>query len=253
MHHFFVSPEQIGEDSITVTGPDVNHIRNVLRMQPGDEVGICTGEDDRDFRCRIETLGQDHITLRILWVEQAKAELPCSIWLFQGLPKSDKMEMIIQKAVELGAARIVPVRMHRSVVQLSESKAQAKEKRWNAISLSAAKQCKRQLVPQIGPVLDFDKALEAARELDVLLLPYERAEGMAYTRKVLSKIRPAQSVGIFIGPEGGFEDTEVQKLAAAGAFTVTLGRRILRTETAPLTILSMLALLLEDYEDGNIL
>ena len=162
-------------------------------------------------------------------------------------------EMIIQKAVELGAARIVPVRMHRSVVQLSESKAQAKEKRWNAISLSAAKQCKRQLVPQIGPVMDFDKALEAARELDVLLLPYERAEGMAYTRKVLSKIRPAQSVGIFIGPEGGFEDTEVQKLAAAGAFTVTLGRRILRTETAPLTILSMLALLLEDYEDGNIL
>ena len=245
MHHFFVEPGQIGEELITITGADTNHIRNVLRMKIGDELHISTGEDDLDYRCRIEQMSEGEVTARIMWVENGQAELPCEITLFQGLPKSDKMEMIIQKAVELGASRIVPVAMQRSVVRLTEAKAQARVRRWNAISESAAKQCRRLRIPEVTQVQSFAEAASFAASLDVILLPYELAKDMAHTRQVLGALAPGQSIGIFIGPEGGFDSAEVRLLQEAGAKTITLGRRILRTETAGMAVLSALMFLLE--------
>ena len=245
MYRFFVSPDQIGDKSIVITGSDVKHIRSVLRMRPGEEIRICTGEDDRDFKCRIAEVREDEVEAEILWTEHTQAELPSKITLFQGLPKSDKMELIIQKAVELGAFQVVPVMMQRCIVKLTDSKAQVRVKRWNAISESAAKQSKRMLIPQVTDVLSFREAVRAAGELDCILLPYECAEDMEHTRQILRQIEPGKSIGIFIGPEGGFEPDEVEMLTQAGAQVITLGRRILRTETAGMTLLSALMIMLE--------
>ena len=246
MHHFFVEPSGIVDGMVTITGPDVNHMRNVLRVRDGDEFYAGTGTDGLLYRCRIEQTGTDSVKARILWAEHEKAELPCEITLYQGLPKSDKMEMIIQKAVELGVHEIVPVAMKRSVVKLSGGKAEARIKRWNAISESAAKQSRRMYIPPVGPVLTTPQAAKKAAGSDVILLPYELAGGMGHTSEVLHSIPPGQSVALFIGPEGGFEPEEVRMLEEAGAMPITLGRRILRTETAGMAVLSMLMMLLEE-------
>jgi len=219
-------------------------------MKPGEEVRLCTGADDCDYRCRIEQITEDEVRTRILWVEHSKAELPCEITLFQGLPKSDKMELIIQKAVELGAHAVVPVAMHRCVTRLDGKKSEAKVKRWNAISESAAKQSKRMYIPPVQPVATFAEAVSMAREMDVVLVPYELAEDAALSREALRAVAPGRSVGIFIGPEGGLEKEEVEKLLAAGARSITLGRRILRTETAGMALLAHLMLSLELGENS---
>ena len=245
MYHFFVRPEQIGEKEIRITGPDVNHIRNVLRMRVGEEVRICTGEDDRDFRCSISGFSDEEVLAKIMWVEHGEAELPSKIILFQGLPKSDKMELIIQKAVELGAFEIVPVSMKRSVVKLDGGKAAARVKRWNAISESAAKQSKRMIIPEVHGIVSFAEAVRMAGELDHILVPYELAGDMKRTREIMNSLRPEESIGVFIGPEGGFEESEIQELLKDGGETITLGKRILRTETAGMTVLSILMYHLE--------
>ena len=245
MYHFFVRPEQIGEKEIRITGPDVNHIRNVLRMRVGEEVRICTGEDDRDFRCSISGFSDEEVLAKIMWVEHGEAELPSRIILFQGLPKSDKMELIIQKAVELGAFEIVPVSMKRSVVKLDGGKAAARVKRWNAISESAAKQSKRMIIPEVHGIVSFAEAVRMAGELDHILVPYELAGDMKKTREIMNSLRPEESIGVFIGPEGGFEESEIQELLKDGGETITLGKRILRTETAGMTVLSILMYHLE--------
>ncbi len=245
MYHFFVSPYQIGEKEIRIEGSDVNHIKNVLRMRPGEMLRLCTGLDNMDYRCEIARIEEEAVVARILWVEESGVELPSRLYLFQGLPKSDKMELIIQKAVELGVYEIIPMATARSVVKLDSKKAETKVKRWNAISESAAKQSKRMLIPKVGPVMNFGEAMEYAGNLDVKLIPYELAEDMEKTRKILKHITPGQSVGIFIGPEGGFEEQEVEAALRSGAQSITLGRRILRTETAGMTVLSALMLLLE--------
>ena len=184
--------------------------------------------------------------VQILWKLDGNAELASAVTLFQGLPKSDKMDLIVQKCVELGVDRIVPVSTKRAVVKLDAKKEQTRLKRWNTISESAAKQSGRGVIPEVSGVMSFEKALEEAKKLDVLLIPYERAEHMVETRRVMGEIRPGQSVGIFIGPEGGFEESEVEEAVAAGARAITLGRRILRTETAGLAVMAMLGYLLEE-------
>lgn len=244
MHHFFTDPSRIGEKEIIITGPDVNHIRSVLRMRSGEEVLISDGQGT-DYRCRLAELTDTSVTASIMWRLDGNAELPSRITLFQGLPKGDKMEFIIQKCVELGAARVVPVQTKRTVVKLDAAKEQLRRKRWTAISESAAKQSGRGIVPEIGAVVDFAEALKEAASLDVLLIPYELAKGIGHTREVCSGIAPGQSVGIFIGPEGGFEEEEVRMAVAAGAEPITLGKRILRTETAGMALISVLSYLLE--------
>lgn len=246
MQRFFVEPHQIDEMGhvIRITGSDVNHIVNVLRMKQGEDLWISNG-DHKEYHCTIESFAEGEVLLHILYAQEPEYELSSRITLFQGLPKSDKMEFIIQKAVELGASEIVPVETRRCVVKLDGKKAAKKTERWNQISESAAKQSKRMRVPQVHEILNFKQALEYAKSLDVLLIPYELAKGMETTKEILRAIEPGQSIGIFIGPEGGFEETEVEAAVAAGAKEVTLGKRILRTETAGMALLSVLMFQLE--------
>ena len=245
MHRFFAEPGNIGEKEIIITGADVNHIRNVLRMRADEEVLIADGRG-AEYRCKLTDIGENEVRVQILWKLDGNAELTSAVTLFQGLPKSDKMDLIVQKCVELGVARIVPVSTKRAVVKLDAKKEQTRLKRWNTISESAAKQSGRGVIPEVSGVMTFGKALEEAKKLDVLLIPYERAENMAETRRVMGSIQPGQSVGIFIGPEGGFEESEVEEAVVAGAQAITLGKRILRTETAGLAVMAMLGYLLEE-------
>ncbi|MDD6196835.1 MAG: 16S rRNA (uracil(1498)-N(3))-methyltransferase [[Clostridium] aminophilum] len=245
MYHFFVEPDQIEEERITILGEDVNHIGNVLRMKPGEKV-LISAEGEMDRLCGIEEIRRDEVICRILEVRKENNELPARIHLYQGLPKSDKMELIIQKAVELGAYRIVPVSTKNTVVKLDAKKAESKVKRWNAIALAAAKQSKRSVIPEVAPVISFGQALEEVKGFGLKLIPYENADGMAKTRELMGKAAPGQDIAVFIGPEGGFDPGEIEKAKDAGIEPVTLGKRILRTETAGLCILSALMMQLDD-------
>jgi len=245
MQHFFVSPEQVREEKIYVEGSDVNHMKNVLRMKTGEELTIGDG-DGWLYVCVVESYEEDMAVLKILEKKKDESELPSKIYLFQGLPKSDKMEWIIQKAVELGVHQVIPVATKRAVVRLEGKKEVNKQRRWQAISESAAKQSKRMYVPEVSHVMSFKEALAYAKNLDVILLPYERAKGMQETKAIINSIKPGQSIGIFIGPEGGFDEKEVEQSMDEGAKAITLGKRILRTETAGLTVLSVLMFALEE-------
>ena len=247
MQRFFVEPYQIEKEAhrIHINGTDVNHIKNVLRMKCGEDVWISDG-GDKEYHCQIEELGEDEVLLHILYAQEPEYELPNKLYLFQGLPKADKMELIIQKAVELGAYSVVPVSTRRCVVKLDNRKAEKKVSRWQQIAESAAKQSKRMLVPEVHSVMTFKEALAYAKELDVLLIPYELAKGMKETKELIQAIEPGKSIGVFIGPEGGFEEQEVADAMEAGAKPITLGHRILRTETAGLAVLSVLMFQLED-------
>ena len=245
MNQFFVEPGQIRENTVFITGADAHHICGVLRMRPGEKIRVCTGEDTLEYRCELKTVEEAQVTAQVLWTEDSQAELPCRITLYQALPKGDKMELIIQKAVELGVYRIVPVESARAVVKLRAGREENKIRRWNAISESAAKQAKRNLIPEVSGVETFQQALAQAAGEGRILFPYELAEDMQQTRDVLAKIRPGENVAVFIGPEGGFEESEAKQAMQAGADVITLGRRILRTETAGMCVLSMLLLLLE--------
>lgn len=245
MYQFFVEPGQIREHVVTITGSDVNHIKNVLRMKNGEELAVSNGIDGKEYRCMIEAIEEEQIRCRLLFVKESDVELPARIYLFQGLPKADKMELIIQKAVELGVFQIIPVATKRAVVKLDEKKAAVKQTRWQAIAQAAAKQSKRRIVPEIAACMSFAQAVKYAESMDVKLIPYELAEGMDDTRRLMETIKAGQSVAVFIGPEGGFAEEEIKLAKEAGIAPVTLGRRILRTETAGMTVLSWLVYLLE--------
>ena len=244
MQRFFVTPDQVGEDKIRIQGSDVNHMKNVLRMRPGEEVMVSDG-NNRQYRCRVEDYPDGEAVLAILEAGLVDTELPSRIYLFQGLPKQEKMELIVQKAVELGVCQVIPVQTRRCVVKLDAKKAAKKVQRWQQIAESAAKQAGRGYIPVVSEVMTFQEALAFSETLDIRLIPYELADGMDGTRKILDGIRPGQSVGIFIGPEGGFEKEEVGRAVEAGAMPITLGKRILRTETAGIAVLSILMYRLE--------
>ena len=247
MQRFFAEPYQIREEEqqIILTGTDVNHMKNVLRMHTGEDVWISDGSE-KEYHCTIENFREDEAILHIVHVQKSDYELPSRIYLFQGLPKSDKMELIIQKAVELGVYEIVPVATKRAVVKLDPKKEEKKRLRWQSIAKSAAKQAGRALIPQIAPCISFEKALRMCNGLDAALIPYEKAEGMQHARDQVRALHGKHSIGIFIGPEGGFEESEIEAARAAGAIPITLGHRILRTETAGLTMLSILMFELEE-------
>lgn len=223
----------------------MNHIKNVLRLKAGEEIAVSNGVDGREYRCGIDgyTAGEVMCTLR--FIKEDGVELPSKVYLFQGLPKADKMELIVQKAVELGVYEVIPVATRRSVVKLDEKKAAAKVGRWQAIAEAAAKQSRRSVVPNVHDVMNMEEAVAYARGVDVKLIPYEFAQDMEHTRKLIGGVQPGRSIAVFIGPEGGFEESEVQAAREAGASPITLGRRILRTETAGLTVLSWLMYQLE--------
>ena len=243
MYNFFVDKDKKQGDFYFITGADCNHIKNVLRMRVGDEILVsCEGRSDL---CIIESFGADETVVKVTEESYRSTELPVKIYLFQGLPKSDKLELIIQKCVELGVYAIAPVEMARCVVKLEAKKKDERVKRWQSIAESAAKQSKRNTVPEVLPVMTFKVALEFAQKLDVFMIPYENKDGMAATKAALERIKPGSTVGILIGPEGGFEEREVEEAVKVGGASVSLGKRILRTETAAITAVSMCMLYTE--------
>lgn len=247
MYQFFADPAQINipDRRVIILGEDVNHIRNVLRMRPGEEITVRDGRDGREYRCGILSVEEAEVLCELRFIKEDAVELPAEVYLFQGLPKADKMELIIQKAVELGVHQVIPVAASRCVVKLDEKKAAARRARWQGIAQAAAKQSKRAIVPEVTEVSSFARAVEKASQMDVALIPYELAEDMARTKELLEGLRPGQRVAVFIGPEGGFSREEIGLAQEKGILPITLGKRILRTETAGLVVLSWLMYLLE--------
>ena len=244
MYHFYVEPEAVSADKARIIGGDVNHIKNVLRMHPGEEIMILDGSG-MEYRCEIETI-TDEVLAKVLEAKKTEAELSVRLLLFQGLPKKDKMELIIQKAVELGVSEIIPVLTKRTVVKLEDKKKEQKKlERWQAIAEAAAKQSGRGIIPKVCEAVKFTEAVKQAGKLDEALIPYELAEGMDEARERIRGLHGKRTIGIFIGPEGGFEEEEIELAAQAGIHPITLGKRILRTETAGLCILSVIMFELE--------
>ncbi|MCI5586097.1 MAG: 16S rRNA (uracil(1498)-N(3))-methyltransferase [Lachnospiraceae bacterium] len=246
MHQFFVEPSQIQGNRIRITGKDVNHIRRVLRMQPGEEISVSNGEDGKEYRCGIEIIEEDQIICSLRFIKEEGMELPSRVYLFQGLPKADKMELIIQKAVELGVYEIIPVSTKRAVVRLEGKKALQKTARWQGISEAAAKQSKRKVIPRVQEPMSFKEAIACCKDMEIKLIPYELAEGMKATREIFSSLTAGQDIALFIGPEGGFDEQEISLAKEAGVVPITLGKRILRTETAGFTVLAWIMYQLEE-------
>ena len=247
MYQFFVEPTQINvtDKSVIIIGNDVNHIKNVLRMRPGEEISVSNGQDGKEYRCGIRAYEEDKVICELYFIKEDDVELPVKVYLFQGLPKGDKMEFIIQKAVELGVCGIIPVSTKRCVVKLDAGKAAAKTQRWQKIAEAAAKQSRRSVIPEVSEVMDLKQAIELASAMDVRLIPYELAEGMEKTRELIEGLENGQRVAVFIGPEGGFEAQEIQAAVEKGIRPITLGRRILRTETAGMTVLAWIGYVTE--------
>ncbi len=243
MYNFFVDGEEKRGDAYFITGADFNHIKNVLRMKCGER--FLVSDNGISHLCELESITPDTAVAKVIEENYKNSELPIRIYLFQGLPKSDKLELIIQKCVELGVYSIIPVEMKRSIVKLDEKKKSAKNERWRAIAESAAKQSKRSIIPEVENVMSYRDAMKRASELDVFLVPYENKDGMAATKEALKSIKRGATVGILIGPEGGFEEREIEEALACGGTAVSLGERILRTETAALTASAMCMLYAE--------
>lgn len=246
MYQFFVEDENIGPDRIRITGADVNHIGNVLRMRPGEKIRI-SALSGSAFFCHIEQITPKEVVAAIDEPDVEGTEFSHRVYLFQGLPKQDKMELIVQKAVELGAYEVIPVAMKNCVVKLDNKKAENKIKRWQAVAESASKQSKRTIIPQVHMPVSFKQALAMAEELDITLVPYENERGLAATRERIKAVSGGESIGVLIGPEGGFALEEIEAVRErAHMHCISLGRRILRTETAGLATLSMLVYELDE-------
>lgn len=246
MLHLFADPSDVQDELLTITGPEVNHIRNVMRLKPGEEISVSIGGDGKEYRYGIESYTEDSVLCRLRFVKDKEVELPVKVLLFQGLPKADKMDLIVQKAVELGAAEIIPVSMERCVVKLDAGKAAKKTVRWQTIAESAASQSRRSIIPRVLAPMSMKEAVEYAKEqTEVRVIPYELQEDDGSVKQYLESLKEGKSVSIFIGPEGGFAPGEVELAKEAGIRPISLGRRILRTETAGLAILSWLIYILE--------
>lgn len=249
MYNFFVDECARAGDSFRIDGKDRNHICNVLRMRIGDTFLVSCG--GTSSLCRLSHIAEDAVEAEIVEENYRNTELPIRLYLFQGLPKGDKLELIIQKTVELGVAGIIPVEMSRCVMKLDEKKRKARRERWQSIAESAAKQSKRNVIPEVGDVITYKQAMARVDELDLFLVPYENELGMAATQQALSRMKPGMSVGILVGPEGGFEDAEIALARAAGAEVISLGSRILRAETAAVTAVALGMLHAEMHLDGD--
>lgn len=245
MYQFFVENEQIdlNREQVHITGSDVNHIKNVLRMKAGEQVRI-SNQQGRDYLAQVAELSDQEVLLDIVSYDVASTELPSKIYLFLGIPKGERMETVIEKAVELGVYEIIPVTMKYCVVRLDEKKAVKKTARWQEIARSAAKQSKRSIIPKVHDVMSFQDAVAYAHSCDVRLVPYENEAGMIATKEALKSIKTGDSISVFIGPEGGISDAEIEVLRQ-DAKVISLGKRILRTDTAAISAMTMLMLYLE--------
>ncbi|MCT4543612.1 MAG: 16S rRNA (uracil(1498)-N(3))-methyltransferase [Vallitalea sp.] len=244
MHRFFVETSQIVDNNIRIIGDDVKHIKNVLRMDNNDEIIICDGQGN-DYYCIINGIEGNYIDTNIISKNETTTELKSKIYLFQGLPKQGKMELIVQKAVELGVYKIIPVITERSVVKINNQNARKKLARWNKVAESAAKQSRRGIIPKVDSIINYEQALVYSKQLNTTIIPYENSKNIVETKELINNLS-CKSIGVFIGPEGGFSLSEIENAKSNNANLITLGKRILRTETAGLTILSLLMFHLEE-------
>lgn len=246
MPRFFIKENQIQNNQITIIGEDVNHIKNVIRKQIGDTIEICNQDNEKSYKCEIEKIEEKQITTKI--IEELKAqESNIKVDIFQGLPKAEKMELIIQKSVELGANAIIPVNMKRCVVKLDSKSEEKKIERWQKISESAAKQCGRNNIPEVKHLVNIKDICNKIMDYDAMIVAYEN-EKENTLKQELTKLKNKQKnlkIGIVIGPEGGLEENDVKLLKESGAKIITLGHRILRTETVALNMLSIIMYELE--------
>lgn len=243
MPKFFVSDKQVNNNTITIIGEDVKHIANVLRMKLGDCIQVCNVDTTENFNVEISDISKDKIMCSIKEQIESEAESSINLKIYQGIPKADKMELIIQKSTELGVKEFIPVDMERCVSKITGKDSAKKIERWQKIAEVAAKQSGRDLIPRVNEVISIKKLCNCVQELDMLIVPYERAEGYSF-KNAVDEIKQLGkenvSIGIVIGPEGGFEPSEISQLEEAGAKIVTLGKRILRTETVALAMSSVI-------------
>lgn len=243
MPKFFIENEQLKNDEIIILGEDVKHISNVLRMKVNDIIQVCNTDTTENFNVQLKSFEKDKIIGIIIEKIESKAESNINLKIFQGIPKSDKMELIIQKATELGVKEFVPVDMERCVSKITGKDEAKKIDRWQKISEVAAKQSGRDMIPRVNNVLLIKQVCSLVNELDMLIVPYERAEGYSF-KDAIDELKKSNkeniSIGIVVGPEGGFELSEIESLKESGAKIVTLGNRILRTETVALAMSSVI-------------
>jgi len=246
MHHFFIEPENIVDEQIRITGSDVRHITKALRLQPGDKISVADGRGQKYIIKLVET-SEEVVIGEIQDEFIAQVEPEVKVTLLQGLPKSKKMDLIVQKCTELGIDQVIPMETKRSVVKLKPSKAKRRQKRWQKIAEEAAKQSGRAMIPKIGELKDFADLEEVIADYDLVLIPWEDEDSDGLKNKLQNLDLNPEKILLVIGPEGGFASEEVDKAKELGAKSVTLGPRILRTETAGLAALSMIL-----YEAGDL-
>ena len=242
MPKFFITNKEIEKDKIEINGKDVNHIKNVLRKKEGETLNICNTDTSENYICKIIKIEEEKIQLKALNKIEQNTESNIKVSIYQGLPKADKMELIIQKAVELGVYDITPVEMKRSIVKLNEKDKIKKIERWQKISEVASKQCGRSIIPQIKSIKTVKNICQESTNYDIVIVAYEKEKNNTLKeelKKIKEQTKKDLKIAIVIGPEGGIEDTEIQELKQNGAKTVTLGERILRTETVALNVLSI--------------
>lgn len=246
MHKFFTDIQNISDYNIKILGEDVKHIYKVLRLTEGTKIIIndCMGNE---YLCNIDEITKAQVRATIIEKIEEFNESPLEVTLYQGIPKAQKMDLIVQKGTELGVLKFVPVVTKRVDVKLKgEFK---KLDRLNRIVLEAAKQSKRSIIPKVYEPIEFSKVINKIKDVDLFLVPYENAEdfGVKSVLKDIKNLESIKKIGIFVGPEGGFEELEIDDLKKSGAYIVTLGKRILRTETAGFALTSVL-----QYELGDL-
>ena len=232
MANFYIEKEQCSGNTALITGEEAQHISRVLRMKKGDEVTLCDGEGNF-YEARLSFFDEKSVTAEILSVRRAETEPDVVLKIFQGVPKNPKLETIVQKLTEIGASAIVPMDTQRAVAKLDKS---AKVERLRKIAREAAKQSRRGIIPAVFDTMSFKNAIKEAAKADLMIIAYE--EERETSLKMALQGKTPKSVSVLIGPEGGFEKEEVEKAVELGAISVTLGKRILRTETAPIAISS---------------
>lgn len=255
MPKFFIENKNITNNIITIQGKDVNHIKNVLRKKSGDQLEICNKTTQQDYICEIDKLEEEKITCKILKKTENNAESKIKVTIYQGLPKSDKMELVIQKSVELGVYEIAPVEMKRCVVKIDEKDKNKKIERWQKISEVASKQCGRDIIPKINNIVNVKNICDFIKNYDIVLVAYENEiestlkEQLKYLKQHINYDNQNKiKIGVVIGPEGGLEEQDVELLKENEAKIITLGKRILRTETAGMITT---AILIYEIEQGD--
>ena len=243
MYNFFVSNDAKSDGFYKITGSDYNHIKSVLRMKIGEELYV--SENGKTALCVISDFTENAVIVKIMKEDCSATDLPIKIVLFQALIKSDNFELALLKSVELGVDKIVPVCSLRSIIKIEDKKKAQKIERWQSISEAGAKQSKRNSIPKVDDITSFKLAIEKAKECDKIIVPYECKNGMESFKKAFSDIKRGEKIAVFIGPEGGFDESEIALIEKAGGIPVSLGKRILRAETATLTTLSALMLTAE--------